>query len=44
MLFAPSQEGISHSEKESTTDADMLIGIDMHTGVLERLITGELVK
>ena len=43
MLFIPSRDGYSHNEKEFTTDADMLAGVDMLTGVVERLITGELV-
>ena len=44
MLFVPSRDGYSHNEKEFTTDADMLAGVDMLTGVAERLITGELVE
>lgn len=43
MLFVPSQNGYSHNEKEFTTDADMLAGVDMLTGVVENLIIGELV-
>lgn len=43
MLFVPSRDGFSHNEKEFTTDADMLAGVDMLTGVTERLISGELV-
>lgn len=42
MLFVPSQHGYSHNEKECTTDADMLVGVEMLTGVASRLITGEL--
>lgn len=43
MLFVPSQNGYSHNEKEFTTDADMLAGVDMLTGVIANLVTGELV-
>jgi N-carbamoyl-L-amino-acid hydrolase len=43
MLFVPSRDGYSHNEKEFTTDNDMLVGVDMLTGVVRRLITGELV-
>lgn len=42
MLFVPSRDGYSHNEKEFTTDDDMLAGVDMLTGVVQRLITGEL--
>lgn len=42
MLFVPSQNGYSHNEKEFTTNADMLAGVEMLTGVVERLIIGEL--
>lgn len=44
MLFVPSRDGYSHNEKEFTTDEDMLAGVDMLTGVAQRLITGELVE
>lgn len=43
MLFVPSQDGYSHNEKEFTTDADTLAGVEMLTSVAARLITGELV-
>lgn len=42
MLFVPSRNGFSHNEKEFTTDADMLAGVDMLTGVVAKLVTGEL--
>lgn len=42
MLFVPSQNGYSHNEKEFTTDADMLAGLDMLTGVIANLVTDEL--
>ena len=44
MLFVPSRGGYSHNEKEFTAEEDMLAGVDMLTGVAERLITGELVE
>lgn len=43
MLFVPSQNGFSHNEKEFTTDADMLAGVNMLTGVVEELLAGQLV-
>lgn len=42
MLFVPSVDGISHNEAELTSDADMLAGVDMLTGVLTRMVEGEL--
>lgn len=42
MLFVPSVEGISHNEAELTTNEDMLAGIEMMTGVLTRMVEGEL--
>ena len=42
MLFVPSRDGFSHNEKEFTTDADMLAGVEMLTGVVAKLVTGEL--
>lgn len=43
MLFVPSQDGFSHNEKEFTTDADMLAGVELLAGVVQRMICGELV-
>ncbi|KAB1662304.1 M20 family metallo-hydrolase [Pseudoclavibacter chungangensis] len=37
MLFVPSVEGISHNEREYTSDDDLLAGVAMLTGVLERV-------
>lgn len=42
MLFVPSVEGISHNEGEYTSDADVCAGVDLLTGVAERLLTGAL--
>jgi beta-ureidopropionase / N-carbamoyl-L-amino-acid hydrolase len=38
MLFVPSRDGISHNEREDTDDADLLVGVDVLTGVLEELV------
>jgi len=43
MLFVPSVEGISHNERELTSDTDMLAGVDLLTDLAGRLVTGELV-
>jgi len=43
MLFVPSVEGISHNERELTSDTDMLGGVDLLTDLARRLVTGELV-
>ncbi|MER7498545.1 M20/M25/M40 family metallo-hydrolase [Nonomuraea pusilla] len=40
MLFVPSEDGISHNEREFTTDDDMGAGLSVLTGVLERLCAG----
>lgn len=42
MLFGPSVDGISHNEAEATHDDDSLAGVDMLTGVLTRLVQGDL--
>jgi len=42
MLFVPSVEGISHNEHEYTRDEDIVAGLHMLTGVVERLAEGEL--
>ena len=42
MLFVPSAEGISHSEREYTADADLVNGLTMLTGVAHDLVSGEL--
>ncbi|RWZ52894.1 Zn-dependent hydrolase [Labedella phragmitis] len=42
MLFVPSVDGISHNEREFTSDADMLAGLDVLTAVLVRVAAGDL--
>ncbi|MEV0700240.1 M20 family metallo-hydrolase [Saccharopolyspora sp. NPDC050389] len=42
MLFVPSVEGISHNEREYTKDEDICTGVDLLTGVVERLCRGDL--
>ncbi|WGH80855.1 M20 family metallo-hydrolase [Auritidibacter ignavus] len=42
MLFVPSIEGISHNEKESTTDEDMVAGAQMLSEVVYQMVTGSL--
>ncbi|RWZ68151.1 Zn-dependent hydrolase [Labedella populi] len=42
MLFVPSVDGISHNEREFTSDADMLAGLDVLTAVLVRVAAGHL--
>ncbi|MGL3805260.1 M20 family metallo-hydrolase [Paeniglutamicibacter sp. R2-26] len=44
MLFVPSVEGISHNERELTSDADMLAGVDLLGEVLLRVARGEFVS
>lgn len=42
MMFIPSAEGISHCEREFTSDADMVAGVHALTGVLQRMLVGAL--
>lgn len=42
MMFIPSEEGISHCEREFTSDEDMATGLRWLTGVIERMVQGEL--
>ena len=42
MMFVPSVDGVSHCEREFTTDADMLAGVEALTGVVRRLTEGAL--
>jgi beta-ureidopropionase / N-carbamoyl-L-amino-acid hydrolase len=42
MVFIPSAEGISHCEREFTTDEDMTAGVDALTGITWELLTGSL--
>ncbi|OIH84896.1 Zn-dependent hydrolase [Arthrobacter sp. UCD-GKA] len=44
MLFVPSVEGISHNERELTSDADMLAGVDLLSEVLARVVRGEFIS
>ncbi|WP_035770336.1 M20 family metallo-hydrolase [Arthrobacter castelli] len=44
MLFVPSVEGISHNERELTSDEDMLDGVRMLTEVAGRVLAGEFVR
>ncbi|GAA1498036.1 M20 family metallo-hydrolase [Paeniglutamicibacter kerguelensis] len=43
MLFIPSVEGISHNERELTSDDDMVAGVDLLSEVLLRVVRGEFV-
>lgn len=38
MLFIPSKDGISHNEKEFTTESDCVAGLDVLTHVTRRLV------
>ena len=42
MLFIPSEDGVSHCEREFTSDADMTAGLQWLTQVLRRMVIGEL--
>lgn len=42
MLFIPSVDGVSHCEREFSTDADMVAGVGMLTGVARELVAGAL--
>ncbi|WP_125614429.1 M20 family metallo-hydrolase [Specibacter cremeus] len=42
MLFIPSVDGVSHCEREFSTDADMATGVDMLTRVVHKLVDGAL--
>ncbi|MFK0039927.1 M20 family metallo-hydrolase [Paenarthrobacter sp. NPDC090517] len=42
MLFVPSVDGVSHCEREFTSDEDMVTGVQMLTGVARELVQGEL--
>ena len=43
MLFIPSVDGVSHCEREFTTDADMVAGLALLTEVTTALVSGALV-
>jgi N-carbamoyl-L-amino-acid hydrolase len=42
MLFVPSVDGVSHCEREFTTDEDMVRGLGVLTAVAGELVSGEL--
>jgi N-carbamoyl-L-amino-acid hydrolase len=42
MLFVPSVDGISHNEREFTSEDDMLAGLEVLTAVLTRVASGAL--
>lgn len=42
MLFVPSVEGISHNEREFTTDEQMVGGVELLTVVVQQLVEGRL--
>lgn len=42
MLFVPSVDGISHNEREFTSDDDLVAGLDVLTAVLGRVAAGDL--
>ncbi|GAA3070283.1 MULTISPECIES: M20 family metallo-hydrolase [Actinomycetes] len=42
MLFVPSADGVSHCEREFTSDADLVTGLEVLTALVTRLVTGEL--
>ena len=42
MLFIPSVDGVSHCEREFSTDTDMANGLAMLTGVARQLVCGAL--
>jgi len=44
MLFIPSVDGVSHCEREFTTDDDMVRGVDLLTEVAMDLVHGALVS
>ena len=42
MLFVPSVDGISHSEKELTRESDLLDGVKMLTETVARMVRGDI--
>jgi N-carbamoyl-L-amino-acid hydrolase len=42
MLFVPSVEGVSHNEREYSTDAQMLAGLHTLTATAQRMVAGAL--
>lgn len=43
MVFIPSVDGVSHCEREFTTDEDMTAGVDLLTELSWELVQGALV-
>ena len=41
LIFVPSVDGISHNEREYTSDDDLVAGVDLFTEVLRRLVCDE---
>lgn len=44
MMFIPSVDGVSHCEREFTTDDDMVAGVDALTGVAWEMVYGALAQ
>ena len=44
MLFVPSVEGISHNERELTSDADLVAGVGLLTELVGRILDGGFVE
>lgn len=42
MVFIPSVDGVSHCEREFSTDADMVAGVTAFTQIVRHLVTGAL--
>lgn len=42
MTFVPSEGGVSHCEREFTSDEDLVQGLVVHTELLTRLVEGDL--
>ena len=42
MVFIPSVDGVSHCEREFSTDDDMVAGADVLTEIARRMVAGEL--
>lgn len=42
MTFVPSEGGVSHCEREFTSDEDLVNGLVVHTEIISRLLDGEL--
>lgn len=42
MVFVPSEGGVSHCEREFTSDEDLVKGVAVLTGIVQRMATGAL--